>query len=222
MKSVLTAVLAASFLLSANVFAQAKNFEGFTAELSTGSQKTSLSNGDLFSRANAPLGAAILSGSKHTNPAIIGLSYGFKLTDQFVVGLGLDYNLTTSSIVSQCRGCLPPAAVTQKVSNRYSLYVAPGFSLSSTSLVYVKFGYTQASMSHSASDGTVLTGGPSKGGWLTGLGYKRFITDSVYGFAEYSSAQNSAGKYTSTADGNNWDSGKLKTESFLVGAGYKF
>ena len=210
-----------SLLLSSQVFAQTKNFEGFAAEFSTGSQKTSLNNGTiLLNRTDAPIGAPIESGSKNTAPAIIGLSYGFKMAEKVVTTVGLDYNLTSSSIVGRCAGCTPAATVTEKINSRYNIYVAPGYELSSSSLAFVKLGYVQNSKSISASDGTNITGGPSNSGLLYGIGYKQFLTSQVYGFAEYSQTKNSSGK--ASADTIYFNTGKLKTESFLVGVGYKF
>ena len=166
------------------------------------------------------VGASIASGSKDTTPAIIGLSYGFKMADKIVTTVGLDYNLTSSSIAAPCVGCAPAATVTEKFSGRYNLYIAPGYQFSSSSLAYVKLGYVQNSKSISASDGTILTGGPSSSGWLAGLGYKQFLTNQVYGFAEYSQTQNSSGRYSTGT--LYWNSGNLKSESLLVGVGYKF
>ena len=123
MKSVFVAAVATSLLLSSQVFAQSKNFEGFAAEFSTGSQKHSLSNGPiLLNTTDGSAGASILSGSKSTTPAIIGLSYGFKMTDKVVATVGLDYNLTSSSIAAACVGCAPAATATQKFSNRAIVY----------------------------------------------------------------------------------------------------
>lgn len=222
MKTVFVAAVATSLLLSSQVFAQSKNFEGFAVEFSTGSQKNSLSNGPiLFNANNTSTGASVASGSKDTTPAIIGLSYGFKLADKIVTTVGLDYNLTSSSIAAPCVGCAHAVTATEKISNRVNLYIAPGYQFSSSSLAYVKLGYGQNSKSISASDGTIITGGPSNSGWLAGVGYKQFLTNQVYGFAEYIQTQNSSGRY-SGVDTVYWNSGNLKGKSFLVGVGYKF
>ena len=221
MKTVFVAAVATSLLLSSQVFAQSKNFEGFAVEFSTGSQKNSLSNGPILLNAdNTSNGMSFVSGSKNTTPAIIGLSYGFKLADKIVTTVGLDYNLMSSSIAAPCGGCTTVVTVTEKVSGRYNLYIAPGYQLSSSGLAYVKLGYGQNSRSISSSDGAILTGGPSNSGWLAGVGYKQFLTNQVYGFAEYSQTQNSSGRYT--VNGVYWNSGNLKGKSFLVGVGYKF
>lgn len=218
--------LAMSLLLSSQVFAQTKNFEGFAAEFSTGSQKRSLNNGTiLVNSTDASTGNSIESGSKNTTPAIIGLSYGFKMAEKVVTTVGLDYNLTSSSIAAAARcagaaGCVPAVTVTEKINSRYNIYVAPGYQLSPSSLAFVKLGYVQNTKSISSSDGTNITGGPSNSGWLNGIGYKQFLTGQVYGFAEYSQTKNSSGK--ATASTSYWNTGKLKTESFLVGVGYKF
>ena len=136
--------------MSSQVFAQSKNFEGFAVEFSTGSQKNSLSNGPILLNAdNTSTGASVASGSKDTTPAIIGLSYGFKLADKIVTTVGLDYNLMSSSIAAPCVGCNVDT-VTEKVSGRYNLYIAPGYQFSSSSLAYVKLSYGQNSKSISA------------------------------------------------------------------------
>jgi outer membrane immunogenic protein len=220
-KSILVSTFVASLLLSSPVFAQKNNFEGFAFEFSTGSQKNSLRNGPIFAEANNSLTTlSVESGSKNTTPAIIGLSYGFKMADKVVATVGLDYNLMSSSIASLCATCDPDNTVTQKISNRANIYVATGYQLSSSSLAYVKIGYGQNSRSISTSDDDPITGGPSNSGWLAGVGYKQFLTNQVYGFAEYSQTQNSSGRYS---DGTvYWNSGSLKGKSFLVGVGYKF
>ena len=218
--------------IAPQTFAQTQRFEGFAVELGYGSQKSALNNGEIYDGSNVDQEFRILSGSKRTSPAIVGLTYGFKLSDHLVVGLGLDYNGTPSAINSRCLPCTTPFIVEEKVRGRYGLYVTPGYSFSSNSLAYLKLGYSYArrGVSFSFVDGSStsqypIKGGPSNHGTVVGIGYKQFIMDQWYGFFDYSYTVQSGGNYKLIADANtsaNWYSEKLRTELFMLGVGYKF
>ena len=221
------AAVAVSAVFSSKAFAadSAGKFEGVSFYGATGYQKTSSDFGEVFVvGTNADTGVAMRSASNNKIPAIIGLSYGFKLADKFVTTIGTDYNfvsstLTTTTTTNTLVGNL-------KINNRYNLYVAPGFEITPSDLVYVKLAYTRmrTSLSAATTAGVALsaTGGPSNNGLLYGVGYKRVFSDNLYGFTEYSYTKHSSGVGTNLANNVYSNTGDITTNSFLVGVGYKF
>lgn len=198
-----------------------KNFDGLAAELSSGYQKSSLNYGSIYNlTTNAVTQGTVSSANVTKAPAIIGLSYGFRVADRFVASVGGNINLLSTDLSGQCVVCAD--TITEKVRNRASVFIAPGYEISPDGVAFVKFGYTHISTSVSATSGTAISGGPKTGGWLGGVGYKQFLTDQIYGFAELNYSKNSSGQITAPEGPVYVNTGDLKTTSALVGLGYKF
>ena len=215
-------------------YAQAQSdFAGFYGQLSTGYESNQL--GSLSGSATevpnnksdiirtAP--SQTFSGA----PLVFGAGYYWQANDKWLIGLGVDYSAlsqTSSSFpvsITNAPGNTTVAAgstVTAnsgsvQLSNRFNLFLTPGYAIDKDKLVYLKAGYGQvttqfnrhSSVTRTAANGTSVTtpatgGSPSsnQGGYLVGLGYKQIITSGLYGFVEgnYMSYNSPSDSFTTT------------------------
>jgi hypothetical protein len=162
-------------------------------------------------------------------PLVFGAGYYWKANEKWLIGLGVDYSAlsqTSSSFpvsITNASGNTTVAAgstVTAnggsvQLSNRFNLFLTPGYAIDKDKLVYLKAGYSQvttqfnrhSSVTRTAANGTSVTtpatgGSPSsnQGGYLVGLGYKQIITSGLYGFVEgnYMSYNSPSDSFTTT------------------------
>jgi hypothetical protein len=232
-------VAAAATVVASSAMAQSA-FEGFYGQIATGYENNSAGsvsgtttdipgggNSTAWNASNQSFGGA---------PIVIGLGYNFSVAPKWLVGVGADYSALsqTSSTYSATNSGQSVGGQSIKVSNRFNVFIAPGYEIDKDKLAYFKAGYssvTETSNSPNsytnAGSTSPLTGfsNPSStvGGYVLGLGYKQIITGGFYGFAEanymsYSkpslSASNSNTKYTVNPS--------LSTYQALIGVGYKF
>jgi outer membrane immunogenic protein len=136
------------------------------------------------------------------------------------------------------------------LSNRFNLFITPGYAIDKDKLVYIKAGYSQVTAQYNVSTSltrtangvstkTAATGGSqssNQGGYLIGLGYKQIITSGLYGFVEgnymgYSAPSYSYSTYSPAAVSlGRSASARTVTTSFaslnsfqaLIGLGYAF
>jgi hypothetical protein len=169
-------------------------------------------------------------------PAVLGLGYYWQAHSSWLLGVGVDYSAISrtspswSSNVSNAPGnSLIPEGTTMtahgssvRLTNRYDVFISPGYVIDKDKLLYLKAGYSRVSAEerHATSvtvniNGRVntvptTTAGTSTnttvGGYLIGVGYKQTFTGGYYGFVEcnylgysrlgetYSSKGNSASK----------------------------
>jgi len=214
--------------------AQAQSdFAGFYGQLSTGYESNQL--GSLSGSATevpnnksdiirtAP--SQTFSGA----PLVFGAGYYWQANEKWLIGLGVDYSAlsqTSSSFpvsITNAPGNTTVATgstVTAnsgsvQLSNRFNLFLTPGYAIDKDKLVYLKAGYSQvttqfnrhSSVTRTAANGTSVTtpatgGSPSsnQGGYLVGLGYKQIITSGLYGFVEgnYMSYNSPSDSFTTT------------------------
>lgn len=146
-------------------------------------------------------------------PLVFGAGYYWQASEKWLIGLGADYSAlsqTSSSFpvsMTNAPGNTTVAAgstvtannASAQISNRYNIFLTPGYAIDKDKLVYVKAGYSQvttqfnrnSSVTRVSANGTSVTtpatgGNPSsnQGGYLVGLGYKQIITSGLYGFVE--------------------------------------
>lgn len=147
-KSVVAAIATVGLTLSGHAMAQSA-FEGFYGQVSTGFESNTVDSAQLTGQdfggvANVSNAA---SPSANSAPLVFGLGYTFLVKDKFTLGLGVDYsalNQTTSTA-----GFFYPGTgfndvydYNFTVSNRFSLFVTPGYAIDQDKLAYVKLGYT--------------------------------------------------------------------------------
>jgi hypothetical protein len=259
---------AAVGLTSFNAQAQSA-FAGFYGQVSTGYESNQL--GSQSDTANVTPYAQ--SNTNNTGPSqtfggaplVLGVGYYWQASEKWLIGVGADYSAlkqTSSSIsvnASNAPGSTsiaPSQSLTfnggnMQLSNRFNLFITPGYAIDKDKLVYVKAGYSQVTAQYNrATSATRTTNGISntysatggnqssnQGGYLLGLGYKQVISSGLYGFVEanYMGYNNPSYTFTSTnatdtSRGVTTTSTRTVTASFaslnsfqaLIGVGYAF
>ena len=214
--------------------AQAQSdFAGFYGQLSTGYESNQL--GSLSGSATeVPNNKSDIIRTAPSQtfggaPLVFGAGYYWQANDKWLIGVGADYSAlsqTSSSFpvsITNAPGnttVTPGSTVTAngasaQLSNRFNIFLTPGYAIDKDKLVYLKAGYSQvttqfnrhSSVTRLAANGTSVTtpatgGNPSsnQGGYLVGLGYKQIITSGLYGFVEgnYMSYNSPSDSYTTT------------------------
>jgi outer membrane immunogenic protein len=233
-------VAAAATVVASSAMAQSA-FEGFYGQVATGYENNQIgnnnsttsslngSNPNVYSASNQSFGGA---------PLVVGLGYNYSIAPQWLLGLGVDYSFlsqTSSTYSSRHSATDTVSGQSMKASDRFNIFVTPGYAIDKDKLVYLKAGYSSVkatsnsptSYTDSSSSGRISPafGNPSStvGGYIVGLGYKQMITSGIYGFAEgnymsYSkpslSTSNSNVLYVVNPSINSYQ--------LLVGVGYKF
>ncbi|QWD88895.1 outer membrane beta-barrel protein [Polynucleobacter sp. MWH-CaK5] len=239
-------VVAASALVATSAYAQSA-FEGFYGQIATGYESNSASNlgntgtspgnpNDNWNVSNQQFGGA---------PLVIGLGYNFSVAPQWLIGIGADYSALSqkSSTFSSTGEGNTLSGQTLEASNRFNIFVTPGYAIDKDKLVYLKAGYSSLTLKNSApnyyspsaaniasgdSAGPILNAGSQTstvGGYVVGLGYKQIITGGIYGFAEGNYMSYSKPSFSSNLGSNGYkisSNPSVNSYQLLVGIGYKF
>ena len=167
-------------------------------------------------------------------PLVFGAGYYWQANDKWLIGIGADYSALTQTSSSfpvsitnapgnttvSAGTTVTANAASAQLSNRFNIFLTPGYAIDKDKLVYLKAGYSQvttqfnrnSSVTRVAANGTSVTspttgGNPSsnQGGYLVGLGYKQIITSGLYGFVEgnYMSYSSPSDSYTTTVNAIN-------------------
>ena len=235
MKKLLFVITAA--LLTASASAQS-TFEGFYGQVATGYESNQF--GNTSSRDTA--GGTWNTGSQNANgvPLVIGLSYNYSVAPKWFVGLGVDYSALSqeTSTYNSTRAPEILSGSELQTSNRFNIFLTPGYEIDKDKLVYLKAGYSMVDVKQTnpnyytspgfAGNTVSYSSGSSQsktvGGYVIGLGYKQMIASGLYGFAEanYMSYSKPSFSATTTAGYTLTSSPSLNTYQALVGIGYKF
>ncbi len=221
MKKLLIAAAVAGLVGTAN--AQSA-FEGAYGQLGIGYE-----NNNIDAYTGLASGDSIPVNSKNSGnfSGVIGLGYNFAITKEFLLGVGADYGVVPSSTFNTTGDVV----LGNKVSNRYNIFLTPGYAIDKDKLAYLKAGYSSQSLKITDQGAGSTTVGETLGsgnvnGYVLGLGYKQMVQSGFYGFAEanyYSYSSASFGTRT-LSDGvvvSNINP-KSSAYQFLVGVGYKF
>lgn len=123
---------------------------------------------------------------------------------------------------------------TLEASNRFNVFVAPGYEVDKDKPVYLKAGYSSVSAKSNSPTSYSIPGesrslsstNQSKtfGGYVLGLGYKQFITGGLYGLAEFNYMSYSKSSFSSTDSMGYTTTTNPSASAYqvLVGLGYKF
>ena len=230
MKILITLFLA--YCISTAALAQ-NQFVGAYGQVSTGYENNTVSSATLTGTnyGSTPNTSNSVSTNTSSVPLVFGFGYVFPVQDKFTLGLGVDYyalTQETSPAAFYYRG-ISTATYNYKftISNRFNIFITPGYSLDQDKLVYAKLGYSNQNVQYSQ---TNCCSSPSNkaqvSGYVLGLGYKQFITAGLYGFAEanyYSYASpNLSSTYTDAGGGTVSSNPNVSAYNFLLGLGYRF
>ena len=231
----LLVALAATGLVATPAFAQKSQFEGFYGQLATGYENNSTSNGNL-NTSDASSGFPPLTWSSSNQsfggaPLVLGAGYNFSVAPKWLVGIGADYSFlpqtsstfsSTNPIAGSNNAGATIAGATYKTSNRYNIFITPGYEIDKDKMAYLKVGYSAQTVQVTDQDGGNGTNS-NVSGVVAGLGYKQIITGGLYGFGEFNYFNYSKlNQSTGTTSGSLSLNQGVNAYNLLVGVGYKF
>ncbi|MBU3608526.1 outer membrane protein [Polynucleobacter nymphae] len=230
-------VAVAATVLASSAMAQSA-FQGFYGQLATGYESNSASNlnytgtqssqpNDTWNTSSQTFGGAAL---------VLGAGYNYSVAPKWLVGVGIDYSALSqkSSAYSSSAGSTTLSGSTLQTSNRFNIFVTPGYEIDKDKLVYLKAGYSSVSIQQQTATTykNATSSGPlvntnstsTQGGYVVGLGYKQIITGGIYGFAEgnYMSYGKPSFSVTQTDGYKLTSNPSLNSYQLLIGVGYKF
>jgi hypothetical protein len=133
-KAFFTGVFVATALVAPQANAQAGNFEGFSIAAGLNIASTS------FSRASVGVSGYTVRSTQAN--AVLQVQYDYAIGGQFLLGFG-----ATADSGNLPFGIWRPSNIEMSMKDRYSVYVAPGYSLSDSTLLYGKLAYITATVS---------------------------------------------------------------------------
>lgn len=218
-------------ILSCAAFSQSQ-FVGAYGQISTGYENNRVSSAQLTGTpyGGTPNTTNSVSTNTGSAPLVLGLGYLFPVQNNFTLGIGVDYSTLTQETNSAAfyyPGGSDDYNYKFTVSNRFSIFAAPGYAINKDKLAYAKIGYSSQSVQYSQ---TNCCSSPSNkaqvGGYVLGLGYKQLITSGLYGFVEanyYAYAKpNLSSTYTDDGGGTVSSNPNVSAYNLLLGLGYRF
>lgn len=196
MKKSIFAVSIAAIFFTPQVFAQAKNFEGFSGGVNLNIASTTT---------DASTSGVTLSGSDSDNNTAVQVQYTAALNDKYTVSFGATVGLSPLKA-----GKI--STISFKAKDTNSLFVAPGYAMTNSTLLYGKLSAVSATGEASTSAGSDST---SLSGVGYGAGIQTLLTKNVYLQAEYAQTNYAEKTFSGV-------SFKPKTSQFTIGVGYKF
>ena len=213
-------------------------FTGFYGQVSTGYEHNTIESMSLVGTDNGGMPNTSISNTLSSNnmPLVLGLGYTFKLHDRFVLGVGIDYSALSQA--TDVAGFSYPSTGSPTaydyhvtVSNRFNVFLSPGYAIDDTKLAYLKLGYSTQQLQYTQNNCcSAPSNKTSVNGYLLGVGYKQMIAtgpyDGLYGFVEanyqsYSKADLTS-TYTDGPGGTVTANPASHAYNLLVGIGYRF
>ncbi len=202
---VISSILAA-VAFSSSAFAQAKNFEGFTAGINVssvgGSAKVNGTDESGGSQSET-------SGQQSFVPGI-ELGYNFAASDSVILGFTATYDFTKTKFFDASDVDSFDSGYGQ---NRYSINFKPGYVIAPNVMLYATVGYNSMTLKSSG------TGEPDISKRLNGIGYGAgisvMLSKNIFAKAEVQQVG-----YNSLTSGD--DTVKPSTTIGTIGIGYKF
>jgi outer membrane immunogenic protein len=222
----------ASFILACSAFAQSQ-FLGAYGQISTGYENNTVSSAQLTGTdyGGTPNVSNSLTTTSGSAPLVLGLGYTFAVENTFTLGFGVDYSALTQDTSADGFFYTGVSSNTYdykfSISNRFNLFIAPGYAIDHDKSVYARLGYSNQEVQYSQTNCcSSPSNKPQVSGYVVGLGYKQFITKGLYGFAEASyyayDSPNLSSTYTDGPGGTLSSSPNFDAYSFLLGLGYRF
>ena len=220
-------VAAAATVVASSAMAQSA-FQGFYAQAGIGYENNKSgtptinvapSAGDPTSGTQGTQSTSSVNGGGFSSA--LGLGYTFSVAPQYLLTFGADYSPT--SVTANGRISSDTSQGLQ-ISNRYNIFLAPGYEIDKNKLAYFKAGYSSESVKIKGDIGDFL-GTPSTNatGYILGLGYKQLIDKNIYVFGEGNYNKYGKTSYSGTTEGRAYTATVTPSAyQFLVGVGYKF
>ena len=227
-KKILGTSLLVTCLTTTSLFAQAKNFQGFSLALgaSATSGKSEL-EGKLYSFEQTSA-----SFDKSNIIPSVDLSYAIQSTDKFFISLGISRDFKKTNLGQQYfEQSEDNTTLENKLKSHYAMYVQPSYLISNTSAIFGKISYNKAKIESAATGefDTVTTEVQSKSthGYGYGLGIKTLINSNFYIQVEAERVNYKSKSFdpdSSNSPGGSQADYTLKpsTNSGKISVGYKF
>lgn len=188
-------ILMAGATLGSQALAQANKFEGFS--LAGG---INIVNAN-FARSSQPGPSSPAISSTNVNMAFQA-EYGYAINDKYSIGVGA--SLDQRRLVF---GTWTASKIDIEMKDMYSVYIAPGYALNDSTLLYAKLGYLSGTVSDPAS--TTLPG------TRYGIGVRAMGGSNVFYQAELSKSDYAHRAYVNATD-------TFDANALTLSAGYKF
>ena len=148
-------------------------------------------------------------------PLVLGLGYSLSFGNRTVMGISYNRNLVNTASGSQSTsssGVVTNSSLGYSNQQQYSLL--GGYLLNNFSMVYGKLGYASLTTTRADKDFSL-------NGYALGVGYKSFLSDFHYLFAEYNQTRLSNSGIVSATSGVTFD-GRSTGHDILFGVGLQF
>jgi opacity protein-like surface antigen len=203
------------------------NWEGLQIEITSGYRKNKIDNDDLYGVSSGGVTSFQNSVTDVSNSNIsytIGIGYGFSVSDKALVTVGLDYLPQTWKSAAFEVGT---NSAYYKYKNQFNVYVAPGWLLGESDLLYSKVGYSRVTAQGFGSNPFNDIGNPSNNlsGYVLGLGVKHSIYSRFYVLGDYAYYKFSKGKisgYDSSTTLTDYINTGITNQVLSIGLGVKF
>ena len=214
-------LICTGLISSSNIFAQAKNFEGFDINITTGVTPMRYSS----TVENTP-NVTVQKDPTNSTPAIASVGYSVAVSDNFVLSGSFNYELFKSkqtSVNIYANGALlPSAGKSQGLQNLEGFSLKVGKVIQASTLVYTKIGTSSAVQYGTNNDGSAFTSSQIKY-TIYGIGFRELLTPNVFVLGEIdynkmtdTSTNKTIGRTSYVIDGYSDGYG------LLIGLGYKF
>jgi len=147
-------------------------------------------------------------------PLVLGLGYSLSLNNSKVIGLSYERNLvdTNSASLSTTSSLGASTGSSLAYTNQQRFSVTGGYLLSNFSMVYAKLGYASLTTTKAENNFDLS-------GYVLGAGYKSFLNNYQYVFAEYNHTRMPK---TGLSDGSITFNAQSVGHEFLFGVGLQF
>ena len=202
--ALLIAFAAAIALSATQSFAQAQNFEGFSAGLDYNSAQSSTT----YKSKTGFLGGETISGGGAGQFGSLQAQYAIALNESFVLGIGATVALNSYSLGS----LFTTLNVEGTQKQQWSLDIMPGFAITDSILAYGRASYINASAAAASISGSTES---SITGTGYGVGLKVLASKNIYWHVDY--VQNTYANVELPTSIST-----LSSNIFSLGVGYKF
>ena len=225
-KKILGTSLLVTCLTTTSLFAQAKNFQGFS--LALGASATS-GKSELEGKLYSFEGTSASFDKSNIIPSV-DLSYAIQSTDKFFISLGISRDFKKTNLGQQYFDQFEDnTTLENKLKSHYAMYVQPSYLISNTSAVFGKISYNKAKIESAATGetGTVTTEVQSKSthGYGYGLGIKTLINSNFYIQVEAERVNYKSKSFDPNSSATGWGADyriEPSTNSGKISVGYKF
>ena len=181
------AAIAVGFVLIAPAAFAGDAFTGYSVQVETGYAHNAIMGGTPTASVvgTTYVGTRTATVSGNNVALFINPSYSFALAPKWRLAVGIDHQFIladTGSVKSYFGGQSNVGVVPyyNTVTDQTNLYIAPGYVIDDSQLVFAKIGYSFESISIDSKDSRAKTAS----GYVIGLGYKHMLARHIFGTVE--------------------------------------